>query len=119
MDVKSIIQSQLTLAGSKLAADTMVGLITPLGLSVLAILWSLGRTRKSVVYNLINRDWTTVAHTMTDLIDRNFITEEVVSHKEKYISLTTYGYEVYTQYIREAALKSEALQALMPKTQVV
>ena len=119
MNINHILQSQLTLAGSKLAADTMVGLITPHGLSVLAILWSLGKTRKSVVFRLINRDWTTVSHTISDLKERGFVEELVISHKEKYLTLSTCGYEVYVQYIREAAAKSEALATLMPKTQVV
>lgn len=118
MDTQSIIRSQLTLAGSKLAADTMVGLITPLGLSVLAILWSLGKTKKTVVYNLIHRDWTTIAHTMTTLIYRGFVAEDAVSHTEKYLSLTTTGYEVYTQFICKAADKTKELEALMPKTHV-
>ena len=118
MNIKDILCSQLTLAGSKLAADTMVELVTPLGLSVLAILWSLGKTRKTVVYNLIHRDWTTVAHTMTDLIERNFITEEVVSHKEKYISLTTTGFEVYTRFICKAADKTKELETIMSETHV-
>ena len=118
MDIKSILSSQLTLAGSKLAADTMVGLITPLGLSVLAILWSLGKTKKTVVYTLIHRDWTTVAHTMTTLINRGYVAEDAVSHTEKYLSLTTTGYEIYTQFICEAADKPKELEALMPKTHV-
>lgn len=116
MNIKDILCSQLTLAGSKLAADTMVRRITSLGLSVLAILWTLGKSKKRVVYDLIHRDWTTVAHTMTDLINRGFVTEEVISHTEKYISLTPYGKDTYLQYIREASSKSKELEDLIQTT---
>lgn len=116
MSIKDILRSQLTLAGSKLAADSMVGRITSLGLSVLAILWSLGKTKKKVVYDLIHRDWTTVAHTMTDLINRGLVSEEVVSHTEKYLRLTPNGKDLYLQYICEASTKSKELEDLILKT---
>ncbi len=44
------IEKQYELAGSKIAADTMV-----YRLSVLGILWTLGKTRKTEVYSLIHR----------------------------------------------------------------
>ena len=52
---QSNIEKQYEIAGSKLAADTMVYRITSLGLSVLGILWTLGKTRKTEVYDLIHR----------------------------------------------------------------
>lgn len=114
MDVHKILKSQLTLAGCKLATDTMTSLITPLGLSVLAILWTLGPTLKSNVFKLIHRDWTTVSHTISDLVSRGLVDEKVKSHKVKRLSLTTAGYEIYVQYISQAAALSEELNALMP-----
>lgn len=116
--VKQLLARQLTLAGSKLAADTMTALVTPLGLSVLSILWTLGRTLKSNVFRLIRRDWTTVSHTISDLIERGLVEEKVVSHKEKYLSLSTAGYEIYVQYIAQAANLAEELESLMPKTHI-
>lgn len=52
---QSNIEKQYELTGSKIAADTMVYRITSLGLCVLAILWTLGKTRKTEVYSLIHR----------------------------------------------------------------
>lgn len=116
-EIHQILARQLTLAGSKLAADTMTSLITPLGLSVLSILWTLGRTLKRTVFELIRRDWTTVSHTISDLVGRGLVEEKVVSHKEKYLTLSTAGYEIYVQYISQAAKLSEELEALIPKTE--
>lgn len=67
MDIEKILTSGLTLAGSKLAADSMSALISPLQLSILSVLWSLGRTRKTNIFKLISRDWTTVSHNVTFL----------------------------------------------------
>lgn len=118
MNIKQLLARQLTLAGSKLAADTMTTLITPLGLSVLSILWTLGRTRKSNVFRLIRRDWTTVSHTISDLVTRGLVEEKVISHKEKYLTLSTTGYEIYVQYIAQAAELTEELESLMPKKHI-
>lgn len=117
-EIQNLLKSQLTLAGSKLAADSMLNLITPLGLSILSILWTLGRTKKTNIFQLVARDWTTVSHTITGLVQRKLILEEVKSHKEKYLCLSTEGYEIYTAYIREAARKSEELKELMPKPHI-
>ena len=85
---QSNIEKQYEIAGSKLAADTMVDRVTPLGLSVLGLLWTLGKSKKSEIYDLIHRDYTTVSHNMTALIKDGYVHEQVISHKEKYISLT-------------------------------
>ncbi len=55
MYIRNYDEAQYELAGSKLAADTMVDRVTPLGLSVLGLLWTLGKTRKTEVYSLIHR----------------------------------------------------------------
>lgn len=47
MYIRSNDEAHYELAGSKLAADTMVDRVTHLGLSVLGILWSLGKTTKT------------------------------------------------------------------------
>ena len=52
------------------------------------------------------------------LIERNLITEEVVSHKEKYICLTTTGFEGYTRFICKAADKTKELETIMSETHV-
>ena len=52
MYIRNYDEAQYEIAGSKLAADTMVYRITSLGLSVLGILWTLGKTRKTEVYSL-------------------------------------------------------------------
>lgn len=118
-EIQRLLKSQLTLAGSKLAADCMLNVITPLGLSVLSILWTLGKTRKTYVFQLVARDWTTVSHTITGLVQRKLILEEVKSHKEKYLCLSAEGCEIYTAYIQEAVRKTEELKGLMPKPPTV
>ena len=112
--IEDILKSGLTLTGCKLASDSMSALVAPLGLSILVILWSLGRTRKTQIFNLISRDWTTVSHNCTFLIQDGYVTEEVVTHKEKYLSLTTKGTEVVNRFIMEASKKADALTSLMP-----
>ena len=109
---QSNIEKQYELAGSKLAADTMVYRITSLGLSVLGILWTLGKTRKTEVYNLIHRDYTTVSHNMTTLIKDGYVHEQVISHKEKYISLTGEGKELYAEFISKSAALTQKLRAI-------
>ena len=42
-------KAQFELIGGKLAADTMMDRVTPLGLSVLGLLWTLGKSKKSEV----------------------------------------------------------------------
>lgn len=112
--IENILKSGLTLTGCKLASDSMSALVAPMGLSILVILWSLGRTRKTQIFNLISRDWTTVSHNCTFLIRDGYVTEEVVTHKEKYLSLTTKGTEVVNRFILEASKKADALHTLMP-----
>lgn len=109
---QSNIEKQYELAGSKLAADTMVYRITSLGLSVLGILWTLGKTRKTEVYSLIHRDYTTVSHNMTTLIKDGYVHEQVISHKEKYISLTGEGKEIYAEFINKSAALTQKLRSL-------
>ena len=112
MYIRNYDEAQYELAGSKLAADTMVYRITSLGLSVLGILWTLGKTRKSTVYNLIHRDHTTVAHNVTRLIEEGYVHEQVISHKEKYISLSDRGKELYAQFINKSAALTRELKSL-------
>lgn len=109
---QSNIEKQYELAGSKLAADTMVYRITSLGLSVLGILWTLGKTRKTEVYNLIHRDYTTVAHNVTRLIEEGYVHEQVISRKEKYISLSDKGKELYTLFIKKSITLTSELKSL-------
>ena len=109
---QSNIEKQYEIAGSKLAADTMVYRITSLGLSVLGILWTLGKTRKSIVYNLIHRDHTTVTHNETRRIEEGYVHEQVISHKEKYISLTGEGNEIYAEFINKSAALTQKLRSL-------
>lgn len=116
--VENILKSGLTLTGCKLAADSMSALVAPLGLSILATLWSLGRTRKSEIFKLISRDWTTVSHNCSFLIQDGYVKEEVVTHKEKYLSLTTKGTEVVNRFILEASRKADAISKLMPVTHI-
>ena len=106
------IEKQYEIAGSKLAADTMVYRITSLGLSVLGILWTLGKIRKTEVYNLIHRDHTTVSHNMTALIKDGYVHEQVISHKEKYISLTGEGKEIYAEFINKSAALTQKLRSI-------
>ncbi len=105
-------KAQFELIGSKLAADTMVYRITSLGLSVLGILWTLGKTRKNEVYSLIHRDYTTVSHNMTALIKDGYIYERVISRREKYISLTGKGKEIYAEFISKSAALTQKLKSL-------
>lgn len=112
MYIRNYDEAQYELAGSKLAADTMVYRITSLGLSVLGILWTLGKTRKTEVYSLIHRDYTTVSHNMTALIKDGYIYEQVISHKEKYISLTGEGKEIYAEFISKSAALTQKLRAI-------
>ena len=109
---QSNIEKQYELAGSKLAADTMVYRIPSLGLSVLGILWTLGKTRKSIVYNLIHRDYTTVSHNMTALIKDGYVHEQVISRREKYISLTEKGKEIYAEFINKSAALTQKLRSI-------
>lgn len=44
---QSNIEKQYEISGSKLAADTMVYRITSLGLSVLGMLWTLGKNQEN------------------------------------------------------------------------
>lgn len=118
VDIKQLLARQLTLVGCKLAADTMTNVASSLGLSVLLILWLYGKTKKSNVFDIIPRDWTTVSHNISDLIKRGLVDEEVKSHKEKYLSLTTAGFEICIQYIAQAADLSDELEALLPKTHI-
>ena len=110
--IRNYNEAQYELAGSKLAADTMVYRITSLGLSVLGILWTLGKIRKTEVYNLIHRDYTTVSHNMTALIKDGYVHEQVISHKEKYISLTGEGKEIYAEFINKSAALTQKLRSI-------
>ena len=112
MYIRNYDKAEYELTGSKLAADTMVNQVTSLGLSVLGILWTLGETRKSIVYNLIHRDYTTVSHNMTALIKDGYVHEQVISHKEKYISLTGEGKEIYAEFINKSAALTQKLRSL-------
>lgn len=106
------------LTGSKLAADTMVNHVTSLGLSVLGILWTLGKTKKSIVYNLIHRDLTTVTHNVTRLIEEGYVHEQVISRREKYISLSDRGKELYTQFINKSITLTRELKSLKEDRQL-
>ena len=112
MYIRSNDKAHYELAGSKLAADTMMDRIKPLGLSVLGILWSLGKTTKFEVYDLIHRDLTTVSHNVTDLIEEGYVHEQVISRKVKYISLTEKGKELYTQFINKSIALTRELKTL-------
>ena len=112
MYIRNYNEAQYELAGSKLAADTMVYRITSLGLSVLGILWTLGKTRKTEVYNLIHRDYTTVSHNMTALIKDGYVHEQIISRREKYISLTEKGKGIYTQFINKSMSLTRELRSL-------
>ena len=112
MYIRNYDKAEYELTGSKLAADTMVNQVTSLGLSVLGILWTLGETRKSIVYNLIHRDYTTVAHTITALNKDGYINEQVISRREKYISLSDRGKELYTQFINKSMSLTRELRSL-------
>ena len=112
MYIRNYDEAQYELAGSKLAADTMVNQVTSLGLSVLGILWTLGEAKKSIVYNLIHRDLTTVSHNVTRLIEEGYVHEQVISHKEKYISLTGEGKEIYAEFINKSAAWTQKLRSL-------
>lgn len=103
-------KAQFELIGGKLAADTMVDHVTPLGLSVLGLLWTLGKSKKSEVYDLIHRDHTTVTHNVTRLIDDGYVDEQVISRKLKYISLSDKGKEFYTLYIEKAKALTRELR---------
>lgn len=109
---QSNIEKQYEIAGSKLAADTMVYRIPSLGLSVLGILWILGKTRKTEVYSLIHRDYTTVSHNMTALIKDGYVHEQVISRREKYISLTEKGKEIYAEFISKSASLTQKLRSI-------
>lgn len=109
---QSNIEKQYEIAGSKLAADTMVYRITSLGLCVLGILWTLGKTWKTEVYNLIHRDYTTVSHNMTALIKDGNVHEQVISHKKKYLCLTGEGKEIYAEFISKSAALTLKLRSL-------
>ena len=112
MYIRSNNEAHYELAGSKLAADTMMDRVKPLGLSVLGILWSLGKTTKSKVYDLIHRDYTTVSHNVTDLIEDGYVHEQVISRKVKYISLTEKGEELYSQYINKSIALTRELRSV-------
>lgn len=112
MYIRNNDEAHYELAGSKLAADTMVDRVASLGLSVLGLLWTLGKTTKSKVYNLIHRDHTTVAHNVTTLIDGGYINEQVVSRKLKYISFTDKGKEFYTEYINKSWMLTKKLMSV-------
>ena len=112
MYIRNYDKAEYELTGSKLAADTMVNQVTSLGLSVLGILWTLGETRKSIVYNLIHRDYTTVSHNMTALIKDGYVHEQVISRREKYISLTEKGKGIYTQFINKSMSLTRELRSL-------
>ena len=118
MYIRNSDEAQYELTGSKLAADIMVNHVTSLGLSVLGILWTLGKTRKSIVYNLIHRDYTTVAHTMTALNKDGYINEQVISRREKYISLDEKGKELYTQFINKSITLTKELKSLKEARQL-
>ncbi len=118
MYIRNYDEAQYELTGSKLAADIMVNHVTSLGLSVLGILWTLGKTRKSIVYNLIHRDYTTVAHTMTALNKDGYINEQVISRREKYISLDEKGKELYTQFINKSITLTKELKSLKEARQL-
>ena len=112
MYIQNYDEAQYELTGSKLAADTMVNQVTSLGLSVLGILWTLGEAKKSIVYNLIHRDLTTVSHNVTRLIEEGYVHEQVISRREKYISLTEKGKEIYTQFINKSITLTRELKSL-------
>ena len=104
-------KAQFELIGGKLAADTMVDRVKPLGLSVLGILWSLGKTTKCKVYDLIHRDLTTVSHNVADLIEEGYVHEQVISRKVKYISLTEKGKDLYSEYINKSIALTRKLRS--------
>ena len=112
---QSNIEKQYEIAGSKLAADTLLYRITSLGLSVQSILWIMGRAKKSKVYELIPRDHTTVTHNVTRLIEDGYVHEQVISHKEKYISLTVKGRELYAEFINKSAAFTQKLRLIKEK----
>ena len=112
MYIRNYDETQYELAGSKLAADTMMDRVKPLGLSVLGILWTLGKTTKFNVYDLIHRDLSTVSHNVTDLIEEGYVHEQVISHKEKYISLTGEGKEIYAEFINKSAALTQKLRSI-------
>lgn len=117
-EINKIIRTQLTLAGSKLAADTMHMLVSSLGLSVLAIVWCGGKTLKRNIFNLIPRDWTTISHTISHLVQSGYLQEQTITHKEKYLTLTPRGTDLYVQFIKQAALHTQALESLMPENHI-
>ena len=104
-------KAQFELIGGKLAADTMVDRVKPLGLSVLGILWSLGKTTKCKVYDLIHIDLTTVSHNVADLIEEGYVHEQVISRKVKYISLTEKGKDLYSEYINKSIALTRKLRS--------
>ena len=112
MYIRNYDKAEYELTDSKLAADTMVNQVTYLGLSVLGILWTLGETKKSIVYNLIHRDLTTVSHNVTRLIEEGYVHEQVISRREKYISLSDRGKELYTQFINKSTALTKELKSL-------
>lgn len=112
MYIRNYDKAEYELTGSKIAADTMVNHVTSLGLSVLGILWSLGKTTKSKVYDLIHRDHTTVSHNVTDLIEDGYVHEQVISRKVKYISLTEKGKELYSQFINKSIALTRELRSV-------
>ena len=112
MYIRSNDEAHYELAGSKLAADTMMDRVKPLGLSVLSILWSLGKTTKCEVYDLIHRDLSTVSHNVTDLIEEGYVHEQVISRKVKYISLTEKGKEIYAEFISKSSSLTQKLRSI-------
>lgn len=111
MYIRSNDEAHYELAGSKLAADTMMDRVKPLGLSVLGILWTLGKTTKFNVYDLIHRDLSTVSHNVTDLIEEGYVHEQVISRKVKYISLTEKGKDLYSEYINKSIALTRKLRS--------
>lgn len=104
-------EAQCKLTANKLAADTMVDRVTSLGLSVLNILSYLGKCRKTEVYELIHRDHTTVTHNVTRLIEDGYVHEQVISRREKYISLTDDGKKLFVEYLNKSTVFAQELRA--------
>ena len=49
---------------------------------------------------------------MTALIKDGYVHEQVISHKEKYISLTGEGKEIYAEFISKSAALTQKLRSL-------
>lgn len=117
--VEDIIRAQLTLCSSKLAAEKMNNLVSNIELSILSLLFVLGETEKTIIFELIDRDQTTISHAATKLLKKGYITESVSADRRKrHCKLTTAGTAIYTQYIISSSKKSAEIKALMPKTHI-